>query len=357
MQDLKFYPECYYSHEVQKLLKSRPDYPQKPIVPQEPKRPATPKEVDYANTGCLVIFVLVPIILLIFAATNGKAHIIQIIFYGLLSVLAGGGLLLFEISDIKSSRAAKKTYEKFMFEHEQLMADYQEAYKAYLTEKDNYDNCVKRLSSLEYIEAFRTNLIRKWTTTRSLPTFRQCEGSDIIKTGVSEHMFAEKLKQKGYDILINQKIPAGNKFFYPDILIKCDGLYIDIEIDEPYSGADGTPIHYVDNHYRLSESIDQSRNEYISSKGFEIIRFSEEQIFLHTDDCINYIECVINSIKNASGEYSLSFAHIVKKWTKEEAANFAYRRFRNTYVPQNLQQYIAAECYRSYAEADRQHSF
>lgn len=355
MQDLKFYPECYYSHEVQKLLKSRPDYPQKPIVPQEPKRPATPKEVDYANTGCLVIFVLVPIILLIFAATNGKAHIIQIIFYGLLSVLAGGGLLLFEISDIKSSRAAKKTYEKFMSEHEQLMADYQEAYKSYLTAMENYDNCVKRMSTAEYIEAFRTKLIHEWTRNRSSPDIRQCEGSDIIKTGVSEHMFAEKLRLKGYDVQIRQKVPAGNKFFYPDILIICDGLYIDIEIDEPYSGADGTPIHYVDNHYILSESIDQRRNDYISSKGFEIIRFSEEQIFLYTDECINYIEHFINSITNASGEYSLSFTHIVKKWTKEEAVNFAYRRFRNTYVPQNLQQHIAAECYKSYAEADRQY--
>lgn len=114
------------------------------------------------------------------------------------------------------------------------------------------------------------------------------------------------------EVYNNASIPAGGSYFYPDFLICEKGLFIDVEIDEPYVGNDGTPIHYVDNQYGFCTSVDKERNDYITSQGFEIIRFSEEQIFLHPQECIIVIKDYISSIlsgcqpnvkqKNSSGK-------------------------------------------------------
>ena len=110
-------------------------------------------------------------------------------------------------------------------------------------------------------------------------------------------------------------------------------------------------IHYLDKPYISLESVDHKRNDYIRNAGFEIIRFSEEQIFLHPMDCILFIEAFIKSITSAKGKPDYSDEFVVKKWTKEQAYKLAYQRFRNTYIPSEIQRFIKNESYKTYAEA------
>ena len=145
-------------------------------------------------------------------------------------------------------------------------------------------------------------------------------------------------------------IPVGEKYYYPDILLVVGSLYIDIEIDEPYAGNDGTPIHYYTSNYGLSISVDHERNDYFTECGFEVIRFSEEQVFLHSDDCIDFIKKFVKNIMSTNGDLTCNPNFVLTKWTKVQASRLAYQRFRNTYVPSHLQSSINRENQRSYYE-------
>lgn len=69
------------------------------------------------------------------------------------------------------------------------------------------------------------------------------------------------------------------------------------------------------------------------NQGWEVIRFSEEQIFLYTQECIQVIENFINAIKEGKGQFEIPPSMVIPKWTKEQAFKLAYQRYRNTYVP------------------------
>lgn len=126
--------------------------------------------------------------------------------------------------------------------------------------------------------------------------------------------------------------------YYPDILIVFDNLYIDVEIDEPYVFEDGKPIHYVrkinDDYYYSTSYVDANRNyEFTVYLGFEVVIFSEEQVFRHTDECVEFIKRMITCIKNAEPDVSCSKSFVQRKWTKEEAESMARNHYRNTYIP------------------------
>jgi hypothetical protein len=116
--------------------------------------------------------------------------------------------------------------------------------------------------------------------------------------------------------------------FFPDLILlhKDSNIFIDIEIDEPYSYEDRLPIHYG--------NIDENRNNYFTDNGFFVIRFSEDQIVYNTKMCIVFIEECINSIKKSIRvsdllKNSKSFNNIkCKSWNYEEAFNMAFENSR-----------------------------
>ncbi len=65
-----------------------------------------------------------------------------------------------------------------------------------------------------------------------------------------------------------------SRAYEPDIAIVCTGLkkiYIDVEIDEPYSGYTREPIHYIG-------CGDRFRDESMTGAGWIVLRFYERQI-------------------------------------------------------------------------------
>jgi very-short-patch-repair endonuclease len=100
------------------------------------------------------------------------------------------------------------------------------------------------------------------------------------KAGRSETYFDYKL-DKYFRGFIRRSVNIGR--FKPDYIF-CDAgrkIYIDIEIDEPYVLIKNIPIHY--------KGYDDKRNSYFLSKGWDVIRFTEEQVANYPNACCKFI--------------------------------------------------------------------
>jgi very-short-patch-repair endonuclease len=71
-------------------------------------------------------------------------------------------------------------------------------------------------------------------------------------------------------------------------LHKETNIFIDIEIDEPYSFEERKPIHFDDS--------DCERDKYFAESGFIVIRFTEDQIIDNTYQCYFIIKKCISKI-------------------------------------------------------------
>ena len=148
---------------------------------------------------------------------------------------------------------------------------------------------------------------------------------NIPKKGIAEEYFYNFLKNHN-DYTVYKTIKF--EYFYPDLILlhKESNIFIDIEIDEPYSFDDRLPIHY--------DNIDENRNNFFTENGFFVIRFSEDQIVYNTEMCIAVIEDCINSTKKSFKECdfskkSKSYNNIkCKNWNYEEAFNMAFNNSR-----------------------------
>ena len=113
--------------------------------------------------------------------------------------------------------------------------------------------------------------------------------------------------------------------YEPDIaIIETDsqlGLRIDIEIDEPYSGYDKKPIHYIG-------CGDNYRDENLVNMGWIVLRFSEKQIHKEASQCVSFIRYIISRLITPNKLQPFASPSYDKRWTKVEAEIMAARRFR-----------------------------
>jgi hypothetical protein len=120
--------------------------------------------------------------------------------------------------------------------------------------------------------------------------------------GFKEYDFFNQIKTQIPQIEITNNvhmvIPNFNKPYEPDIVLfdKRLNLYIDIEIDEPYDGYYRYPTHYI--HPEEEVKRDNIRDLFFTESGWIVIRFTEKQVHCQTNECIDYIKNVLNSIYN-----------------------------------------------------------
>jgi len=116
----------------------------------------------------------------------------------------------------------------------------------------------------------------------------------------------------------------GTHPYEPDIAIvekDCErGFRIDIEIDEPYTGYERKPIHYIG-------CGDNYRDHVLINHGWIVVRFSEKQIYEESSKCIAYIKYLIDSICN-SGNAPYEYPTYDKKWTVNEARILSVQKYR-----------------------------
>lgn len=133
--------------------------------------------------------------------------------------------------------------------------------------------------------------IRHSCIVRNKPVYRTCFNEPQI--GVSEYLLSLKLREK-YNNLILDFYMLGK--YYPDLILQInDKHFIDIEIDEPYVGNTKQAIHYI--------GSDDIRNNYFQSQNWFILRFSENNIQEHLDECIYIIDNLIRFLNNFDSRY------------------------------------------------------
>ena len=312
------YPELYLSHKIQDIRDSSPELPKKPYPPSEPHF-----AVGFGGIVGIIIcagFLLFAVITTI--SEGGEASVI----YG--SLLAFGFPIVLIILH----------YRRLFNEDKQ---NYEYLQQQYLSEVESYNRKCSVLLASENVSVFREQSLHKWLRERvsgvvTPPSFRYCGNEDDIKKGKSEISFFNKLKDSvPYDVRNDLKIPVGSTFYYPDIVVIWQGLYIDVEIDEPYVEDDGKPIHYMENIAGEMTSVDCSRNLYFQKEGWEIIRFAEEQVVKYPQESIRYLHQVIQALLNNKSKNDMPvFPYPVEKWTEGKAVNYALNKYRDIYYSQ-----------------------
>lgn len=153
--------------------------------------------------------------------------------------------------------------------------------------------------------------------------------------GYKENDFYHQLKQNIIDIEIannvHMVIPYFNKPYEPDIILfdKSLNLYIDIEIDEPYDGYYRYPTHYISPEDETKQ--DNIRDLFFTESGWIVIRFTEKQVHCYTNECIDYIKNVLNSI------YNRAFTNNVKcekehQWDYNQCIQWQKFYYREKYL-------------------------
>lgn len=153
------------------------------------------------------------------------------------------------------------------------------------------------------------------------------------RRGFTEVDFETKLR-KSFPLDCNYAVsgdvcilpPHFDRPYEPDIAIieKSNkyGIRIDIEIDEPYSGVDKKPIHFID-------CGDEFRDRVFNALGWIVIRFSERQIFRESENCIAFIQHILTLIDN---DFQLTVPKNEpspeKRWTETEAKTMIVEKSR-----------------------------
>lgn len=153
--------------------------------------------------------------------------------------------------------------------------------------------------------------------------------------GYKENDFYNQLIAKIKDISITDNvhmvIPNFNKPYEPDIVLfdKKLNLYIDVEIDEPYDGYYRYPTHCTNPEEAIKQ--DDIRDLFFTESGWLVIRFTEKQVHRYANECIDYIQNVLDSI------YDRNFTTEVKcerekQWDANQCIQWQKTYYREKYL-------------------------
>ena len=121
------------------------------------------------------------------------------------------------------------------------------------------------------------------------------------------------------------------------------GIYLDIEIDEPYSTS-GHPTHYLGAN---GVPKDDERNRCFQAAGWHVVRFCEEQMFCHTASCLKVIYTLLLEL-GAVGEMLPKIKNApdlspIPQWTEQESYDMKRRHHRRKYLHFDPQRMNAAD--------------
>ena len=150
--------------------------------------------------------------------------------------------------------------------------------------------------------------------------------SRAVQKGRSEEQFYLALVAHFGKSFIKTNLQLG-KFALPFVPDFCyidqeKSIYIDIEIDEPYSIMSKEPIHFL--------GADDNRNDFFISQGWAIIRFAEEQIIKYPQSCCTTISNMINYLLSKTEKPEITVP-LLACWTKKEAIEMAKNEHRQYY--------------------------
>lgn len=153
--------------------------------------------------------------------------------------------------------------------------------------------------------------------------------------GYKENDFYNKIISKITDLTITNDvhliIPNYNRPYEPDIVLfdKKLNLYIDIEIDEPYEGYYRYPTHCT--HPEKEIKQDDIRDLFFTESGWVVIRFTEKQVHCQANECIDYIQNVVNSIYDRGFSTEVK-CEVEKQWDYNQCIQWQKMCYREKYL-------------------------
>ncbi|MBP5398230.1 MAG: hypothetical protein J6Y32_06380 [Bacteroidales bacterium] len=155
------------------------------------------------------------------------------------------------------------------------------------------------------------------------------EGRSDIR-GYKEPEFLAELKASLTGISISDnfhmRIPGREAPYEPDIVLYDEdiNLYIDVEIDEPYDGYNRLVTHII-------EGSDSRRDIFFMESGWVVVRFSEKQVHLSSEQCIKLLKNIIAAMR---GENPATSPLLEKepRWNRKQALEWERELYREKYL-------------------------
>lgn len=148
--------------------------------------------------------------------------------------------------------------------------------------------------------------------------------------GYKEPDFLAEIQAALTDISISEnfhlKIPGRYTPYEPDIVLYDEdlNLYIDVEIDEPYDGYSRLVTHIV-------EGRDAVRDVFFMESGWVVVRFTEKQVHLSSEQCISILRNVIDAMRGKARP-AAHFIEEESRWNRRQAIQWERELYREKYL-------------------------
>lgn len=163
----------------------------------------------------------------------------------------------------------------------------------------------------------------------------QPDGVTDAPVGASEEAFRKVLERffpERVSTQLRLPIPNWDGAYSTDFTISFPeiGVWIDVEIDEPYDYKSSLPTHCAD------DERDRNRNSFFLKNNWIVVRFSEEQVVRHPESCCKEIASVIQVVTGMT-MYSQFLATAptlmpMPMWTQRQAKKMAKAKSRDKYL-------------------------
>lgn len=328
--------------EIAKSLKLKGDnwefliHPFNPKDASEPNMPKIPTEVTETyktrNWGCLIPFLLVAFLFTLpafFISPNdlGLALIVAILwipFVLLMGHKAGVGkeetksrirrLSQNEIDEL--TKTAKIKYQQDLISYRKLKEEYDHKLIEFNQKLNLQATLLDKYANLIVPTIFKRILI-------TYPNFKECENPP--QRGKSEDMLFYSLMKEFPSYVKMDKVLG---YYAPDLIVHngCS-TPIDLEIDEPYELRTRKEIHY-------RGCGDEDRNNFFTSNDWFVLRFSENQIKSHLNECVKIVKALVYFIEWGDTSQLCEIEDILNeikesRWTKEQARMLAIDNYRD----------------------------
>lgn len=327
------YPIVLYPNsllEINRLQPPLPDKPKEPNKPKEPFKPSGKQKINFLAKSCLFIGFLALFVIIV---TSG----IKISIIGTLILLI---LITIICIPFISKWKEKTKYNNDIKQYHKEEQEYRKKFQNYKKQCMKYEQDKEEILSSHNVNKYRREVMRKRLNQIVKPSLPLI----AVKKSVSENYFYSLLTEYfGEKIRTDLIFTQNEKTYFPDFIYydSTIDLIIDIEIDEPYVGYSGIPIHYIVNKKEdyseqiIIYTVDDHRDRTINNGNWIIVKFAEQQIFEDASGCINFLNSVIKNAEQAFFDYSnQGILTTINRWTEEEAHEMEHNKFRFSYVPE-----------------------
>ncbi len=183
------------------------------------------------------------------------------------------------------------------------------------------------IMSLVSIESYPIVLMPQEKSFLKLPR----EGRSDVR-GYKEAEFLRLLRCSDFPLSIsdNKHLSILGRYlpYEPDyVLYSHDhGLYIDVEIDEPYDGYSRVPTH-------IKDGQDSVRDNFFIESGWVVVRFTEHQVHNNPHGCIQLLRHLVNSLLEHNLKAKTLFCIESEiKWSANQAIVWERNLYREKYL-------------------------